>query len=214
MDVRYALKVLLPRTGILIVSGILAAMAAFVATSFLPPTFESRATLLVGQASGVPPVGYEDLLAAQILATTYAALGTTTPVLAAARERSGISISVDDMRDRVRVEAIRNSPLIVITTIFPTREQAAGAANAVAHETAAIGASEGERLQVSIVDPAEPPAQPTSPHPLINAVVAGGLGMLASAGLILLAFATSRLPSGRRAAKDGGDRFPAVGEAL
>ena len=209
MDILSAIAVLWPRIWILIVTGVIAAAGALVATGFLPLTYESSATLLVGQSSGAPPVVYEDLLTAQILAATYAALATTTPVLDAAREQSGISISVEELRDRVRVEGVRNSPLIVVTTTFPTANEAASAANAVAEETAAIGASEGESLQVSVVDPAEPPRQPISPRPQINALVAGGIGVLVSAGLIL-AFSTPRSRQ-RKAMSDSGDRS-AIGE--
>lgn len=212
VDVRYALEVLWPRAGILIASGIIAAVAALAGTSFLPPEFESHATLLVGQSSGAPPVVYEDLLAAQILAETYASLSTTTPVLAAARERSGLSISVDELRDLVRVEALRNRPLIVITSTFRTGDEAARAANAVAQETAAIGASDSESLQVSVVDPAEPAAQPVSPRPLVNAAIAGGIGVVASAGFILGASTMFRWPARRRATSGVGEPVARVGE--
>ena len=211
MDVRYALAVLWPRTWVLIACGTVATVTAFVATGFVTPAFESRATLLVGQSSGAPPLVYEDLLTAQILSTTYAALGTTAPVLAEAQIESGISISVDELRDGVRVEASRNSPLIVVTATFPTADAAARVANAVAQAIAAIGSREGESLQLSVVDPAQPAEQPISPRPLISAVVAGGVGVLASAGSIL-AFARLR-STRRRATSDPRDRSPAVGEA-
>ena len=207
MDVRYALAVLWPRTWILITSGIVAAVTAFIATGFLPPAFESQVTLLVGESSGAPPGVYEDLLTAQSLMTTYAALGTTTPVLAAAQERSGINVSIDELRDRVHVEAVRNSLLLVVTAKFSTADAAARAANAVAQAIAEIGPSEGNRLHLSVVDPAEETGQPSSPRPQVSAVVAGGLGVLASAGFIL-AFAKVR-PTRRKATSEPGDRSPA-----
>jgi capsular polysaccharide biosynthesis protein len=213
MDIGYALRVLLPRAWILIASGAVAGVAALLASGLLPLTFESHATLIVGQSSGAPPIVYEELLAAQILANTYAELSTTTPVLSAARERAGISISIDELRDHVRVEAVRNSPLVVVTTDFPTAEESVLVANAVAQQTAAIGASKGNSLQISVVDPAQPAEQPISPHPVINAAVAGAIGILASAGLVLLTFGSSRRPSAQQATSDGADRRSAFGEA-
>jgi capsular polysaccharide biosynthesis protein len=190
-----------------------AGVVALLASGFLPVTFESHATLIVGQSSGAPPIVYEDLLAAQILANTYAALGTTTPVLTAARERSGISISIDELRGKVHVEAARNSPLVVVTAESPTALEAARVANAVARETAAIGANDGGSLQVSVVDPAEPAEQPVSPRPLMNAAVAGAIGVLASAAFVLLTFGASRRLITREATSDGADRRAAFGEA-
>ena len=207
MDIRYAFSVLWPRIWILIAAGVISAALALVGTSFVPPSYESRATLLVGQSSGGPPIVYEDLLAAQILASTYGALGTTTPVLNAVRDRVGISISTEELRERVRVEGARNSPLIVISATFPTAGQAASVANALAEETAAIGANVDGTLQVSVVDPAEPPARPISPRPVINAAVAAGFAVLVSAGL-LLALSMSR-PTNRT---DGADHRVAVGD--
>jgi capsular polysaccharide biosynthesis protein len=213
VDVGYALRVLLPRTWILIASGMVAAVAALLASGLLPLTFESHATLIVGQSSGAPPIVYEDLLAAQILASTYAELSTTTPVLSAARARAGISISIDELRDHVRVEAVRNSPLVVVTTDFPTAEEAALVANAVAQQTAAIGGGDSDSLQISVVDPAQPAEQPIAPHPVMNAAVAGAIGVLASAVFVLLTFGTARRPSTHGATADGADRRSAFGEA-
>jgi capsular polysaccharide biosynthesis protein len=189
-----------------------AGAAALLASGLVPPTFQSQATLIVGQSSGAPPIVYEDLLAAQILANTYAALSTTTPVLSAARERAGISISIEELRDHVRVEAIRNSPLVVVTAEFPTAGEAARVANAIAQGTAAIGADDSDSLQIAVVDPARPAEEPISPHPVINALVASAIGVLASAALVLLAVGTSRPPSRRGATSDEAERRSAFGE--
>lgn len=212
VDVGYALRVLLPRIWILIASGTVAGAAALLASGLLPTTFESDATLIVGQSSGAPPTVYEDLLAAQILANTYAALSTTTPVLSAARERAGVSISIEELRDHVRVEAIRNSLLVVVTAEFPTAEEAARVANAIAEGTAAIGADDNDSLQISVVDPARPAEEPISPRPLTNAAVATAIGVLASGTLILLAFGTSRPPPRHGATSDGPERRSAYRE--
>ena len=213
MDVGHALTVLWPRVWILIASGLVAGAAAFAATGLVAPTFESQATLLVGQSSGAPPVVYEDLLAAQILANTYAELSTTTPVLAAARDEANLSISIEDLRRQVHAEGSRNSPLIVITTIFRDPDEAARVANAIAEETAAIGAGGSDRLHVSLVDPAEASTEPVAPRPLFTALAGGGLAVLVSAGIVLLAFGRIGRPP-RHASIDGGrDAIPAVREA-
>lgn len=213
MNVRHALAILWPRIWIMIASGLVAGVAAFGATGLVAPTFESRATLLVGQSSGAPPVVYEDLLAAQILANTYAELSTTTPVLTAARDQAGVSIAIEELRDNVRVEGARNSPLIVVTTTFSDAEVAARVANAIAEETAAIGATGNDRLHVSIVDPAEAATQPIAPRPLFTALAAGGFAIIASAGFVLLAFGSVRRPGRRASADDGRDPMPTAREA-
>lgn len=213
MDVRHALAVLWPRAWILIASGLIAGATAFAATGFVAPTFESQATLLVGQSSGAPPVVYEDLLAAQILANTYAELSTTTPILTAAREEAGLSIPIAELREQVRVEGARNSPLIVVTTTFPDPDDAARAANAIAEATASIGAGGSDSLHVSVVDPAEPATQPIAPRPFFTALAAAGFAFVVSAGIVLLAFGTVRRPGRRASLGDGRDALPAPREA-
>ncbi len=186
MDVRYAIRILWPRFPVLLAAAVLAAAVAFFASGLLTPTFESRARLLVGEASGIPPSVYEELLAAQILASTYAQLGAATPLLQAAHEAAGVDVPLRTFTDSVRVEPVRNSPIVEVICEFRTAEAAARMCNAVADEMAVVGSGDGEQLSLVIIDPAEPPPSAVAPRPLTNAVVAGLAAIAIVGGLILL----------------------------
>lgn len=193
MDVRYAIGVLWPRTPILLVAAILAGAVAFFGSGFLPPTYESRARLLVGQASGIPPSAYEELLAAQILATTYAELGASTPVIEAALATSGVDVPLRVFEESVRVEPVRNSPLVEVVCEYRTADEAASMCNAMADEIAALGSGDSGQLSLVLIDPAEPGPSPVAPRPLTNGVAAG-VGALALVGGLILLF--DRRPAG------------------
>ena len=186
MDIRYAIRVLWPRTPVLIAAAILAAAVAFIGSGFLPPTYESRARLLVGQASGIPPSAYEELLAAQILSTTYAELGSATPVLEAALAASGVDIPLRIFAESVRVEPVRNSPLVEVICEFRTAAEATSMCNAMAEEIAGLGSGESGELTLVIIDPAEPGPSPVAPRPLVNGVAAGVGALVLVGSLILL----------------------------
>ena len=134
-------------------------------------------------------------------------------MLAAARDKANLSVPIEDLREQVRAEGSRNSPLIVITTIFTDPDDAAGAANAIAEELAAIGAGGSDRLHVSVVDPAEAATQPVAPRPVFSALAAGGLAVVVSAGIVLLVFGTLRRPTRPASVADGRDALPAAREA-
>jgi len=187
LDVRHAIGVLWPRIPALIAAAMLAGAVAFVGSGFLPPTYESRARLLVGQPSGIPPSAYEELLAAQILATTYAELGSATPVLEAALGASGVEVPLRVFEDSVRVEPVRNSPLVEVICEYRTADGAASMCNALADQIAGFGSGESGQLSLVIIDPAEPGPSPVAPRPLTNGVAAG-VGALALVGGLILLF--------------------------
>ena len=186
MDVRHAIGILWPRTPVLLAAAVLAGLVAYFASGLLPLTFESRARLLVGQASGTPPSAYEELLAAQILASTYAELGSTTPLLQAAHEAAGVDIALQTFEESVRVEPVRNSPLVEVICEQRTADSASRMCNAVANEMALLSSGDGEQLSLVIIDPAEPAPSAVAPRPLTNALVAGLASMVIVGSLILL----------------------------
>ncbi len=187
MDLRYAASVLLPRWPILLVSAILAGTLAYFASGLLPQTFESQATLLVADQSGRPPAAYEDLLAAQILAGTYAELGRTTPILGAALERAGVNITIDEFEDVAIVESVGTSTLVAVTVRARSAQEARQLTDALATEVAALAPATVNGMQLSIVDPASEPDDPVSPRPMVNAALGAGVAMMLAAGVLLLA---------------------------
>jgi len=138
---------------LVIASVLLAAGAAFVASSLQEKVYEAKSTLIVGQSlSGVNP-DYSQLLASQRLSTTYAAVVKTRPNAAAVIEELALDETPDDLLKRVVAEAPADSTLVTITAQDSDPERAAAIANAFADQLiAASPAIEGRQtdLQESI----------------------------------------------------------------
>jgi capsular polysaccharide biosynthesis protein len=131
--------------AVVLVAGVMAAIVGFLVSTRLPSTYEGRATLLVGSASGQ----YTDLLAAQILTQTYAQLVVTQPVLEAALARSGLANQADSLDLVVRAVPIRDSLTVTIVAAAKDPAAAAAIANAVAAELSTVGPSSDPRLDAS-----------------------------------------------------------------
>ena len=78
----------------------IAVVGSILVSLVLPRSYESRATLYVGQALNEPQLDYGGLLASQILAQTYARLATTRPVLQAVIAREGLTLTPEGSSGR------------------------------------------------------------------------------------------------------------------
>jgi succinoglycan biosynthesis transport protein ExoP len=153
VDLRRLIAIIRTWFPLLVASVVLAAAAAYVVSNLQEKTYESKATLIVGQSlTGVNP-DYTQLLVSQRLSTTYATVATTRPVLAAVIEKLGLDASPDDLRKNVAAEAPIDSTLVTVNAQATDPEQAAAIANALSEELiAASPAIQGRQaeLQASI----------------------------------------------------------------
>jgi capsular polysaccharide biosynthesis protein len=186
VDLRRAASVLWPHRLTLVIVAVVGALGGIFVSSLMTPTFESEATLLVADASGRPPSAYEDLLASEILARTYAELGHTTPVLVDALDRAGVDIQPADLAERTIVEAIRNTALIRVVARADSAEDAHALATALATGVSDLASTDESGTRLVVVDPADEPTEPVSPRLPANAVVGAAAAVLATAAVILL----------------------------
>lgn len=216
MDLRHAASVLWPRRLTLLTVALLGGLGGFIVSVLMPPTFESEATLLVADASGRPPSAYEDLLATEILARTYAELGHTTPILVAALDRAGVTLEPAELAEVIVVEPIRNSALIRVVARASSSRDAQRLTSAVASGVAELATGNEEGMQLVVVDPAEEPEEPVSPRVAVNVVVGTAAAILGAAAILLLVTRRSQQPApqfttfeeqARRRRSVGTDRF-------
>ena len=119
----------------LIVAAILlAGGTAFLVSSALPKSYESTATLIVGQSIQSANPDYNQLLTSQRLSQTYADLATTTPLLESVIEQNGLTVTPDEFRNFVSADAPRDSTLVHLTVKDGDPVQAATLANSLAAE--------------------------------------------------------------------------------
>jgi succinoglycan biosynthesis transport protein ExoP len=155
----------------------------FLVANRLPAAYEAEARLLVGPLSA----DKDTLSAAGAQARTYAALATTTPVLAATARRSGLGGSAAAVRSKVRdVTASDITRLISIRVRDREPARAATIANALAEvlrARASIGPPAGN---LHIVESAAAPRTSVGPSASLIVPLAAVAGLLGAFGIVVL----------------------------
>lgn len=134
MDLRRQINIVRHWLWLIVLSVILASVAAYVISNSLPKVYEARTTLIVGQSLSSVDPNLNQILASQRLSQTFAQLATTTPVLGNVVNRLGLSIRPDELRNSVLASAQRDSTLLTIVASQGDPALAAAVANAVATE--------------------------------------------------------------------------------
>ena len=132
MDLRRLIVITRAWLPVFLVVGLLAGAAAFVASNLQQKTYESKATLIVGQSLSATNPDYNQLLVSQRLSTTYSTVATTRPILDAVISQLGLTDTADKLAERVKADAPLDSTLLTITAQAPTPDGAAALANAIA----------------------------------------------------------------------------------
>ena len=123
------------RFGIYILASVVVAIVlAFFGSAMLPRTYESRASLYVGQRLDDVSLDYDGVLASQRLAETYARIALTEPVLNAVRQRLQLDATIEEMEARVRTELPLEETVLTVIAQSGDPGEAAAVANAVVDE--------------------------------------------------------------------------------
>jgi non-specific protein-tyrosine kinase len=134
MDLRRQIAIVRAWLWLFIISVILAGGAAFLVSGAMSKIYQSQSTLIVGQSLTSANPDYNQLLAAQRLSQTYAAVVTTRPLAQRVIDKLTLRISPDQLLTEVRADAPANSALITITVSDTDPGKAAEIANAFSQE--------------------------------------------------------------------------------
>jgi tyrosine-protein kinase len=149
LDLPRQLAVIRRSLPLLIISVVLAAGFAYVASNLATKIYQSRATLIIGQSLSAMNPDYGQLQVSQRLATTYASIATTRPIL----DRVAAQLGLDEgeagsLADRVHADAPSDNTLLYVIAQDSDPAQAMAIANAVAAELIAVSpAVQGQQLQ-------------------------------------------------------------------
>ena len=114
----------------LVIAVALASGATFIVSGLLPNRYEAEATLIIGTSlSGAPD--YNELLASEQLAQTYATVATTRAVLDRVRSTLGLEETVDQLEQRLDAVAQPERSILTITASDGHPDRAALLANAL-----------------------------------------------------------------------------------
>ncbi len=133
---------------LMVAAAVLGGAAAFAISSLQQKIYESRATLIVGQALSTVDPSYTQFLVAESLSATYAAIATTRPIMQSLIDELSLDTSPGALAGRVRVEAPKNSSFLTITAQDSDPARAAAIANALGkHLIAASPAIQGREVE-------------------------------------------------------------------
>jgi Mrp family chromosome partitioning ATPase len=137
---------------VVLLGALAAAAAVYAWRTNEPPAFETQTTLEVAPArSGQDrrPTGDDAVFIAQI----YADRATTRPILDDAGTRSELGLSLDEIRDRIEVDADPASGMITMTVSGPSGEDAALLADSLASSLVATVAAEQQAAADAVLNP-------------------------------------------------------------
>ncbi len=148
MDLRSQLSVLRSHIRLLIVGVLIGGVTAFAVSAALPKTYDSSATLIVGQSLSSTNLSSDQLLASQRLSQTYTTIATTRPILQGVIDSLKLGVTVDDLRPRVSASAAQDSTLLTISVEDSNPERAADIANAIGNALIAASPTvQGQRTE-------------------------------------------------------------------
>jgi capsular polysaccharide biosynthesis protein len=160
------------------------AAAAFLVSESLPREYGSEARVLVGSLT---ESSIDQLLANQQLASTYAELAKSTPLLARVAEKLSLSDDPTALADRIDVRAPTGQAIVRIVARGPSPVAAQQLADGVAAGILMLATPTGAVASLaSIVQPAVYPDGPSSPRILLNTLIAALAGLGLGLGLALL----------------------------
>ena len=132
IDLRQYLQVLRRWVWLILGCTVVAALAAFIVSSQLPPVYSASATLLVRLAPSSGINEYTAVLTSERLATTYSQMVTGRPVMEEVIQQMGLPETVERLVKRVKVEVLRNTQLIRVSVEDADPARAADIANTIA----------------------------------------------------------------------------------
>lgn len=134
MDLRRQLAIARVWLPLLVASVVLASVGAFAVGSLQQKVYEAKATLIVGASLSALNPNYDQLLVSQNLATTYASVAATRPILDAVIRKLDLKVSTDQLATSVQARAQISSSLLTITAQNVDPALAAAIANAIADQ--------------------------------------------------------------------------------
>jgi non-specific protein-tyrosine kinase len=135
VDLRHQLAFLRSSIPLMAIGAIVGAVAAFLVSSALPPSYQAQVTVFVGQAANPGTAAdYNQLLISQRLSQTYAQLVTLPSIATGVIKDLNLTTTPEDLLKHVRADSPLDSTLLTITADDTTADGAARIANAFVAE--------------------------------------------------------------------------------
>lgn len=112
----------------------LSAATAYVVSSFQPKIYEANTTLIVGQSLSSSNLDLNQLQVAEGLASTYASIAESRPILERVIESLGLELTPKTLSERIQMRTQTGSSLLIISAQDRDPDVAAAIANSLGDE--------------------------------------------------------------------------------
>ena len=116
---------------VIALAGILAGVSAFFVSRSLTPIYEAETTVLIDQGTAQSGDEYQSILMSERLTQTYASLLTQSPVLEEVIQGQNLEMELNNLRDAISVQPVRDTQLIDVKVEHESPQRAAWIANAL-----------------------------------------------------------------------------------
>ncbi len=121
---------------LLILAVLLLGGAAYLISKRTTPVYQAVTTVLINEAPATRTTDYTAIMTSERLAQTYSQLMTKQPVLEGVIASLGLPLSVEDLKDAIQVQPVRDTTLIEVRVEDTDPQRAADIANALVVEFA------------------------------------------------------------------------------
>lgn len=177
------------KIGRILLVALAAAMLSWSVSSFLiPQKYEASVNMIVNAQSDATGIMTNDsIMSAQNLVDTYAIIIKSNIVLGQVIEELGLEMTYDELAENVSVYAINSTLVMRITARSSDPALARQVAQCITEVAPEVVMDAVEAGSCKVVSHVYGNDEPVSPNILKNTAMAGFLGLLAAAALVILA---------------------------
>ena len=173
----------------IVASTIVCAVVGFLVTNFLiTPQYQASATMIVNsqQSQTSTNLTNDMLTTAKNLVATYGIIVKSDTVLDQVIEELGLDMTYEQLTDRVSVSAVDSTQVMQISVQDENPAEAKAIVGKIVEIAPDVIQEAVEAGSVKVISDARVGDAPVSPNKTKNTAVAGLLGLVASAGFIVL----------------------------
>ena len=132
LDLRQYISLFWHWSWLILLIGLIAAVAVFFFNKRMTPYYLSSTTVLVDEAPATQTTDYSSVMMSQQLTSTYAQMMATDPVLTQVVSQLNLNLTVDELKKLITVTPVRDTQLIAVSVETTEAQRSADIANAVA----------------------------------------------------------------------------------
>lgn len=192
MTIEQAFKAIFRHIVLVVLIPLLAvAIAAFLCWNVIPKTYTAQTSLYVLTQSNIDMLNYNELNLSTQLVSDYRELVESKRVKNGASAMLGIDEKAVEGEYKIQVNSTASTRLIRLSVTGKNPAMAANLANALAYQLTQCILDVTNVENISIIDEATPPDEPSGPRSLMYSAVAGIAGLILSVLLALMIDVTS-----------------------